>query len=88
MKVKVDEKEYLDLIKRVERLERAIEDRQGFIFRSWEITEERLYRMMEQYFDNRTRDILFRRDRDKIIGELRKVAMNNIFKEVKNEQEV
>lgn len=52
MKVKVDEKEYLDLIKKVERLERAVEDRQGFIFRSWEITEERLYRMMEQCLYN------------------------------------
>lgn len=83
MKVKVDEKEYLDLIKKVDRLERAVEDREGFIFRSWELTEERLYRMMEQYFDNRTRDILFRRDRDKIIGELKKVAIDNIFGEEK-----
>lgn len=82
MKVKVDEKEYLDLIKRVDRLERAVEDRTGFIFHSWELTDERLHRMMEQYFDNRTRTILLRRDKDKIIGELRKVAMDNIFKEI------
>lgn len=81
MKIKVDEKQYLDLIKRVDRLERTIEDRTGFIFHSWELTNERLYSMMEQYFDNRTRTILLRRDKDKIIGELRKVAMDNLFKE-------
>ena len=81
MKIKVDEKEYLNLIKRVDRLERAVEDRTGFIFHSWELTNERLYRMMEQYFDNQTRVTILRRDKDKIIGELRKVAMDNIFKE-------
>lgn len=83
MRVKVDEKEYLNLIKRVDRLEQEIEDRTGFIFQSWELTDERLYNMMEHYFDNRTKVILLQRDKDKIMGELREIAMDNIFKEEK-----
>ena len=81
MKVKVDEEEYLKLIKRVDRLEQAVEDRTGYIFHSWHLANERLYRMMEQYFDSRTRTILLHRDKDKIVGELRQQVMNNIFKE-------
>lgn len=81
MKIKVDKEEYEYLVERVKRLEEAVDGRTGQIFDNWTWTREMLYKMMEDYFKHSAEVILVHRDKEKIIGELKGVAMDNIFKE-------
>ena len=85
MKIKVDKEEYEYLVKRVKRLEEAVDGRTGEIYRNWAWTRDMLYEMMENYFNNQCMVVMTKRDKNKVIAEVRKKAMDNIFKEVKNE---
>ena len=80
MKIKVDKEEYEQLLARVEKLERDNAS-------SWEkfIDAERRIRQMvrdsmENYFTDKCRVVMIKRDKDAIVAELRSQAMDNIFK--------
>lgn len=81
MKIKVDKDEYELLLERVTKLEEEIRDENFSLFENWKWTRETLYDMMKHYFNNRARTILIKRDKDKIVGELRALALDNLFKE-------
>ena len=81
MKIKVDKKEYEDLLKRVEALEKAVDDETGYIFENWKITRDGLYSMMRDFFETQCIVTLVKRNREEIIGEVKKRVMDNIFKE-------
>lgn len=83
MKIKVDKKEYEYLIERVSKLEEAVDGRTGQIFDNWTWTREMLYKMMEDYFNRQCMVVMMERDKNKVIAEVRKKAMDNIFKEEK-----
>jgi L-alanine-DL-glutamate epimerase-like enolase superfamily enzyme len=83
MKIKVDKKEYEDLLERVESLEEKVRDEHSVIFENWRWTRETLYKMMEDYFKTQCITTIVERDKDKIVGEVRKQAMDNLFKEEK-----
>lgn len=81
MKIKVDKKEYERLLERVDYLEeRLVRDRDS-IYNNWKWTREYLYKMMEDYFKSQCISVMVKRDKDMIIGEVRKNAMDNLFKE-------
>ena len=76
-KVKVDKKEYEDLLKRVEDLE---VDRKS----DWErfkFLEENLQKCMEDFFRRKCMTIVLKRDKNEIVAAVRKQAMDNLFKE-------
>ena len=77
MKIKVDKEEYERLLKRVEELE---EYRDA----EWERfgrMEKLLRRYMEDYFEHKCMTVMVKRDRNMIMAEVRKNAMDNLFKE-------
>lgn len=81
MKIKVDKKEYERLLERVDYLEeRLVRDRDS-IYNNWKWTREYLYKMMEDYFKSQCISVMVKRDKDMVIGEVRKNAMDNLFKE-------
>ena len=81
MKIKVDKKEYERLLARVDYLEeRLVRDRDS-IYNNWKWTREYLYKMMEDYFKSQCISVMVKRDKDMVIGEVRKNAMDNLFKE-------
>lgn len=81
MKIKVDRKEYERLLERVDYLEeRLVRDRDS-IYNNWKWTREYLYKMMEDYFKSQCISVMVKRDKDMVIGEVRKNAMDNLFKE-------
>ena len=83
MKIKVDKKEYERLLERVDYLEeRLVRDRDS-IYNNWKWTREYLYKMMEDYFKSQCISVMVKRDKDMVIGEVRKNAMDNLFKEEK-----
>ena len=77
MKIKVDEKEYKALIARVETLEAKVELSQDYAT----ILMERMRGEIEQFFDNKCRVVMVKRDKNEIVSELRRQAIDNIFKE-------
>ena len=77
----ISKKKYKSLLFRIETLEELVNDRHGAIFDNWRWTRETLYEMMSDYFKHSAEVILVHRDKDKIIGELKGKAMDNIFKE-------
>lgn len=81
MKIKVDKQEYELLLERVAKLEEEIRDEKFSMFENWKWTRETLYKMMEDYFKSQCVSVIVKRDKDQIIGEVRKNAMDNIFKE-------
>lgn len=81
MKIKVDKKEYELLLERVNKLEKKVQEEHFSIFENWKWTRETLYKMMEDYFKTQCITTIVKRDKDKIIGEVRKHAIDNIFKE-------
>ncbi len=83
MKIKVDKEEYEYLVERVKRLEEAVDGRTGQIFDNWTWTREMLYKMMEDYFNKQCMVVMMKRDKNKVIAEVRKNAMDNLFKEEK-----
>lgn len=81
MKIKVDKEEYERLLERVDYLEeRLVRDRDS-IYNNWKWTREYLYKMMEDYFKSQCISVMVKRDKDMVIGEVRKNAMDNLFKE-------
>ena len=82
MKIKVDKDEYESLLKRVDALEESNK------FQSLHISDliESQYKRMDAYFAEKTKVVLIKRDKEKIIGELRTQAMDNIFREKADEE--
>lgn len=77
MKVKVDKKEYEDLLKRVETLEKGRE-------KDWERlmqVDAGLEQRMEDFFKYSCMTVMLKRDKNEIIAEVREQAMDNLFKE-------
>ena len=77
MKVKVDKKEYEDLLKRVKDLE---VDRKS----DWErfkFLGENLQERMEDFFRRKCMTIVLKRDKNEIVASVRKQVMDNLFKE-------
>ena len=81
MKIKVDKEEYERLLERVESLEEILNHDREFMFENWRWTRESLYEMMKDYFKSQCISVMVKRDKDMIIGEVRKNAMDNLFKE-------
>lgn len=77
MKIKVDKEEYERLLKRVEELEK-------YRAEEWERfggLANNLQRRMEDFFEHKCMTVMVKRDRDMIVAEVRKNAMDNMFKE-------
>lgn len=81
MKIKVDKEEYEYLLERVAKLEEEIRDEKFSMFENWKWTRESLYKMMEDYFKSQCISVMVKRDKDMVVGEVRKNAMDNLFKE-------
>lgn len=81
MKIKVDKKEYEALLERVKKLEEKVQDESLDLFENWKFTRETLYDLMKSYFETQCITTIVKRDKDQIIGEVRKQALDNIFKE-------
>lgn len=81
MKNKVDKEEYERLLERVDYLEERLNRDREAMFENWRWTREELYEMMEHYFKSQCISVMVKRDKDQIIGEVRKNAMDNLFKE-------
>lgn len=77
MKTKVDKEEYERLLKRVEELEEYRDTEWGRFGRM----EKLLQRYMEDYFEHKCMTVMVKRDRNMIMAEVRKNAMDNLFKE-------
>lgn len=85
MKIKVDKKEYKQLLARVEQLERDNANSWEKFFDAERRLREELWDSMESYFVNKCQVVMMKRDKDKIAAELRSRAINNIFKESEEE---
>lgn len=83
MKIKVDKEEYERLLEKVAKLEEEIRDEKFSVFENWKWTRETLYKMMEDYFKTKCMTIVMERDKNRIVAEVRKQAMDNLFKEEK-----
>jgi hypothetical protein len=83
MKIKVDKKEYKELLERVSELEKRVDDETGMLFDNWRYARDEIYREMENYFNNQCMVVMMKRDKDNVVAEVRKKAMDNIFKEEK-----
>lgn len=81
MKIKVDKEEYERLLERVDYLEERLDRDRESMFVNWRWTRETLYKMMEDYFKSQCISVMVKRDKDMIMGEVRKNAMDNLFKE-------
>lgn len=80
MKIKVDKEEYERLLEKVNYLEEEIRHTREHMFENWRWAREELYEMMEHYFKSQCISVMVKRDKDQIIGEVRKNAMDNLFK--------
>lgn len=79
MKIRVDKEQYERLLKRVEELEeyrKAEEER--FVWLT-----NNLQRHMEDFFNHKCMTVIVKRDKNMIMAEVRKNAMDNLFKEQK-----
>lgn len=83
MKIKVDKEEYEGLLERVRILERKNIEDWECMRSNWLWTRETLYKMMEDYFKTQCMSVIIKRDKKKIIAEVRKQAMDNLFEEEK-----
>lgn len=81
MKIKVDKEEYERLLEKVDYLEERLNRDRESMFDNWRWTREYLYKMMEDYFKSQCISVMVKRDKDMVIGEVRKNAMDNLFKE-------
>ena len=83
MKIKVDKKEYELLLERVKRLEDKVQEEDFDLYENWKFTRETLYDMMKSYFETQCITAIVKRDKEQIVGEVRKQALDNLFKESK-----
>lgn len=81
MKIKVDKEEYERLLEKVDYLEKKLNRDREATFENWRWARETLYKMMESYFKTQCISVIVKRDKDQIIGEVRKNVMDNLFKE-------
>ena len=81
MKIKVDKEEYDMLLERVAKLEQKTREEYFDLYRNWRWTRETLHKMMEDYFNSKCITVMHKRDKDMIVGEVRKNIMDNLFKE-------
>ena len=81
MKIKVDKEEYERLLEKVDYLEERLNRDREHMFENWRWTRETLEEMMELYFKHKCMTVMLKRDKDMIVGEVRKNAMDNLFKE-------
>lgn len=77
MKIKVDKKEYEDLLRRVKKLEEDRDFYKKYLIRVYKGLEER----MEDFFKYKCMTVVLKRDKAEIVAEIRKKAMDNLFKE-------
>lgn len=77
MKIKVDKKEYEYLLKRVKRLEEGRDFDSRYLSQAYKCLEERI----EDFFNYKCKVIMLKRDKNEIVAEVRKQAMDNLFKE-------
>lgn len=61
MKIKVDKEEYEFLLKRVDDLEKKINELREHMFENWRWTRESLYKMMEDYFKSQCISVMVKR---------------------------
>lgn len=81
MKIKVDKEEYERLLEKVDYLEGRLNHDREHMIENWLLNKEGLYKMMEEYFKTQCMSVIVKRDKDMIIGEVRKNVMDNLFKE-------
>lgn len=86
MKIKVDAKEYKELLERVEKLEEFMYERQESLYRNWMITEQNLEEMMERYFSNKCMTVVMKRNEREIVARVRKRFMDHIEDVVMKEE--
>ena len=84
MKIKVDKEQYERLLEKIDYLEERLNHDRESMFENWRWTRESLYKMMEDYFKSQCISVMVKRDKDQIIGEVRRKAMDNLFKEEEN----
>ena len=77
MKIKVDKEEYEHLLERVEELEKY---REAEWERFGRLAND-MQRSMEDFFKHKCMTVMVKRDKDMIVAEVRKNAMDNLFKE-------
>lgn len=85
MKIKVDKEVYERLLEKVDYLERRLNQDREYMFENWRWTRDSLYDMMEHYFKSKCVSVMVKRDKGQIIGEVRRKAMDNLFKEKEDE---
>ena len=83
MKIKVDKEEYEHLLEKVDYLEEEVRHNREYLYENWRWTKESLFEMMENYFKTQCITTIVKRDENMIVGEVRKNAINNLFKEDK-----
>lgn len=77
MKIKVDRKEYEDLLRRVEKLEEDRDFYKKYLIRVYNGLEER----MEDFFKHKCMTVMLKRDKNEVVAEVRRVIEHNLFKE-------
>lgn len=82
MKIKVDKDEYEQLLARVEHLEQ--DDANSW--KRFRDLEYRLRQYVDSYFERKCQMVMIKRDKDQIIAELRKQAIDNIFKDYEKDK--
>ena len=85
MKIKVNKKEYEQLLARVEQLERDNANSWEKFFDAERKLRQEFRDSLESYFTNKCQVVMVKRDKDEIVAELRKRAMDNIFREQEKE---
>lgn len=83
MKIKIDKQEYEDLLARVESLEAKVYDDTDLLYQNWMFTRGTIREMMDEYFKTQCATVIIKRDKNKVVGELKKLAVDNLFKEEK-----
>ena len=83
MKIKVDKKEYEELLERVKKLEQENSDISIELIDTARRLRQQFRDSIESYFVNKCQVVMMKRDKDEIVAELRSRAMSNIFKEKK-----
>ena len=80
MKIKVDKKEYEQLLARVKKLEQENTDIRFKLIDTGCELRQQFRDYIERYFTNKCQVVMMKRDKDAIVAELRSQAMDNIFK--------
>lgn len=71
--------QYDDLIRRIERIEKRLDDEDGFLFESWRITRQNIEEYIKEYIDRNCEIRIQRVNNEYATAELRRKIMNNLF---------